>query len=363
MITIDRFSKQISAGVALLLCASWLNARADSDGFRQINLVSDQPGQARFTDPNSLNAWGLTFAFGDLFVVDNHAGVASFYRPSGHSEDLVLRIPSPAGPDATSAPTDLAFNESALFLAPHFQVMVGTESLPSLAIFVTEDGTIASWVPFRDSHQVVIAVDNSAAGAVYKGVALAHTHKGSFLYAANFHQGFVEMYDQHFNLVKTFTDSTVPADFAPFGIRFIGGHLYVTFAKQRPPDNADDQAGPGLGYVDVFDTEGNLVRRFASEGTLNAPWGMTLAPRHFGRFSNALLVGNFGDGRINAYHPRTGAFLGQLQDRHGNPIEIDGLWGLAFNPNSESDNSALYFTAGPNDEDDGLVGLLRPEHH
>jgi len=363
MTVIDRFSNKVSAGVVLLTCAFWLNVQADSDGFRQINLISDQPGQARFTDTNALNAWGLTFAFGDMFVVENHAGVASFYEPSGRSEDLVLRIPSPAGPDATSAPTDVAFNESALFGAQHFQVMVGTELLPSLAIFATEDGTIASWVPFLDSEQVVIAVDNSAAGAIYKSVALAQTHKGPFLYAANFHQGFVEMYDQNFSLVKTFTDSTVPADFAPFGIRFIGGKLYVTFAKQRPPDNVDDQAGPGFGYVDVFDTDGNLVRRFASEGALNAPWGMALAPHNFGRFKNALLVGNFGDGRINAYNTRTGAWLGQLQDRHGNPIEIDGLWGLAFNPDSESDSSALYFTAGPNDENDGLVGLLRLEHH
>src|SRR5213078_2057615 len=159
---------------------------------------------------------------------------------------------------------------------------------------------------------------------------LGRTRAGRFLYAANFKGGVVEMYDRNFHLVKTFTDTTLADGFAPFGIRNIFGHLFITFAKQKPPDNDDDQAGPGLGYVDVFDTNGNFLHRFASQGTLNAPWGLAVAPRHFGKFSHALLVGNFGDGAINAFNLRTGAFLGQLEDSDGNLIHIDGLWGLAF---------------------------------
>ena len=265
MTSINRTIRRRSAATLLALVATLATAKADKSHFyNQVNLVSDLPGQARFTDPYLLNPWGLSFVFGDLAVADNHAGVATFYRPSGHSEDLVLTIPSPAGPGTLAAPADMAFNEAALRESHGFDVMLNGESVPSLMLIVGEDGTISSWVPFFDSLQVVIAVDNSATGAIYKGVALAQTRHGKALFVSNFHQGFVEMYDQHFQLVKTFTDPTLPAGFAPFGIREIGGRLFVTFAKQKAPDNADDQAGPGLGYVDIFDTSGNLIRRCAS---------------------------------------------------------------------------------------------------
>ena len=170
------------------------------------------------------------------------------------------------------------------------------------------------------------------------------------------------MYDGRSHLVKSFTDSHLArASYAPFGLRVIGRHLFVTFAFKAAPDDGDETGGPGLGYVDEFDLAGNLVRRFASQGRLNAPWGLALAPHEFGKFGGALLVGNFGDGTINAYHPGTGAYLGQLADPQGNTIQIAGLWGLAVGP--ESDGPSLYFTAGPDDENHGLLGVIRPELH
>ena len=213
-----------------------------------------------------------------------------------------------------------------------------------------------------------MAVDRSTAtdqagdhGAVYKGLALVSTPAGKFLYATNFRFGAVEVFDSNFHLVNSFTDPTVPAGFAPFGIHNIGGNLYVTFAKQDAAKH-DDDAGPGHGFVDVFAPNGNLLQRLASRHRLNSPWAVTLAPATFGAFGGDILVGNFGDGRINAFNPATGQFLGQLRT-HGGPITISGLWGLRF-PNGllNVTPNALYFTAGINHETDGLLGDIVPAH-
>jgi uncharacterized protein (TIGR03118 family) len=348
---------------ALFAAAACMVVGASSawgQGYKRIDLASNVPGAARYTDGNLRNAWGLVASpSGRLIVANNGAGVGSFYAASGRPLSLVITIPAPEA-DATSTPTDVALNFSWDFRISH-----NGRTRPSLLLFVTEDGTIAGWHPDLDRTNAFIVVDNSGSEAVYKGVALGHTWAGRFLYAANFKAGIVEMYDRNFRLVKTFTDTNLPAGFAPFGIRNIFGRLVVTFAKQAPPENDDDLPGPGLGYVDVFSTSGRLLFRFASEGPLNAPWGLAVAPWNFGRFSNTLLVGNFGDGRINAYSLRTGAFLGQLKDKNGQPIEIDGLWGLAvgygsYSLNDYSGTRSVYFTAGPNDENDGLLGVLQP---
>jgi len=199
-------------------------------------------------------------------------------------------------------------------------------------------------------------------GAVYKGLAIASTSKGNFIYATNFNSGMVEMYDKDFKLVKTFTDPNVDANFAPFGIQNINGKLYVTFAKQKLPDKHDDDSGPGNGYVDVFDTDGTMIRRFASHGPLNSPWGLALAPEGFGEFGGHLLVGNFGDGRINAFDLHSGEFDSPLIDLQGNPLAINGLWALQFGAGGANNGKRnhLFFTAGIADEAHGLFGFIRP---
>jgi uncharacterized protein (TIGR03118 family) len=327
---------------------------ASPHGYRQVNLVSDQTGIARFMDANLVNPWGvLADAGGHLIVADNHAGVATFYNPARHPAALTITIPAPGG-EPGGAVTDLALNRS----VKSFIISSGTRHGESTLLFVTEDGTIAGWNHDVVPDQAVIAVDNSTAGAIYKSMALAANSRESRLYAANFGQGVVEIYDGGFHLVKSFTDADLSvAGYVPFAVRVIGGRLFVTYAFKASPTDGDETAGPGLGNVDEFDLGGNFVRRFASQGTLNAPWGLALAPRSFGKFGGALLVGNFGDGTINAYHPHTGAFLGQLSDSLGTVIHIEGLWGLAF----RSEGGSLYFTAGPDDENDGLLGVLRPE--
>jgi uncharacterized protein (TIGR03118 family) len=285
-------------------------------------------------------------------------------QPGPGNQQLVVSIPAPpsAGPGAAGAPDGTVFNPT----PDGFAVSKNGVSAPARFLFATEDGTIAGWNPTVDPTHAIIAVDRSTItdqagdhGAVYKGLALVSTPAGKFLYATNFRFGTIEVFDSNFHLVNSFTDPTVPAGFAPFGIHNIGGNLYVTFAKQDAAKQ-DDDAGPGNGFVDVFSPNGDLLQRLASQGRLNSPWAVTLAPPTFGAFGGDILVGNFGDGRINAYNPTTGQFLGQLRN-HGGPITISGLWGLRFPAGSLNVTpNALYFTAGPNDEADGLLGDIVP---
>jgi uncharacterized protein (TIGR03118 family) len=338
--------------------------QAKSGGFyRQTNLVSNIPGLARFTDSNLKNPWGLSHSpTSPWWVSDNGTGVSTLFRGDGTAVPLVVTIPPPGGSPAgtTSAPTGNVFNGTSDFV-----VTGNNGSGPSRFIFDTEDGTISGWNPNADPTNAILEVDNSASGAVYKGLAIGSNASGNFLYATNFHAGVVEMYGAQFNLVGTFTDAQLSTDcplpnqcFAPFGIQNINGNLYVTFALQDA-DKHDDAKGPGNGFVDVFDTSGNLIKRLISHGELNSPWGLALAPNGFGRFGKDLLVGNFGDGHINAYEPDTGAFRGQLKDHRGNPITIDGLWALGFgNGGTAGPTDTLFFTAGINDEADGLFGSI-----
>jgi uncharacterized protein (TIGR03118 family) len=237
-------------------------------------------------------------------------------------------------------------------------------SFSSVFIFDTEDGTISGWNPtFPDKSHAILAVDRSnvGKGAVYKGLAIGSNSSGTFIFATNFRFGTIEMFDSNFKLVRSFADQRLPQSFAPFGIQNIGGNLYVTFAKRNGAKH-DDVAGPGNGFVDVFDTSGNLIRRLIARGSLNSPWGLALAPANFGQFSNDLLVGNFGDGHINAFDPDTGAFLGQLRDQNGNSITIDGLWSLQFgNDAVAGPSNELFFTAGIDGEAHGLFGDIQSE--
>jgi len=339
-----------------------------SGAYVQRNLLSDLAGVARFQDPNLVNAWGLSHSpTGPWEVSDNGTGLATAYKGNGMGVPPVVTIPA-AGGGPGGAPTGNVFNPTSGFV-----ISQDGASGPSQFLFATEDGTISGWNPAVDPTHALIAVDRSAVqqgkflGAVYKGLALAQSGSASFLFATDFRFGVVEQFDAQFHLVRSFTDPVLAADcplrgqcFAPFGIQNIGGDLFVSFALQNKAHH-DDVAGPGNGFIDVFNTGGTLIGRFASGGTLNSPWGLALAPAGFGAFSNDLLVGNFGDGRINAFDPATGAFLGQLQNPAGHPIDINGLWGLAFgNGGLAGDATTLFFAAGLNDEADGLFGSIQP---
>lgn len=331
----------------------------ESRVYTRVNLVSDIDGVARFSDTNLVNPWGLAFGpTSPFWVADNNGHVSTLYNGRGQAfpvgSPLVVAIPTPTSPTG-GAPTGLVFSGGG-----DFMVSANSKSGPSIFLFSTEDGTILGWSPAVSVTSAVIAKDNSSSGAVYKGLAIADTPQGNFLYATNFHAAVVEMYDSNFSLVKTFTDPNVDTNFAPFGIQNIDGKLFVTFALQKLPDKHDDQSGPGNGFVDEFGTDGTMIRRFASHGTLNSPWGLALAPDGFGKFSHHLIVGNFGDGRINAFD-REGDFDAQLIDPEGNLLTINGLWALQFGNGAKNGGSRhkLFFTAGIADESHGLFGFIK----
>jgi uncharacterized protein (TIGR03118 family) len=337
--------------------------------YDQTNLVSDIPGLAAHTDPNLKNPWGTSVGPGSpIWVSDNHAGVTTLYDGAGNPQPRVVAIPAPpsAGSGAVGAPTGQAFNTFDPS-SSDFVISKNGVSGPAFFLFATEDGTIAGWNPNVDNAHAVIAVDRSTAtdgagdvGANYKGLALVTTPSGKFIYATSFRFGTVDVFDSHFNLVNRFTDPTIPAGFAPFGIHNIGGKLYVTFAKQGP-GKADDAARPGNGFVDVFAPNGDLLQRLVSGGRLDSPWAVTPAPPTFGAFGGDILVGNFGNGRIDVYDPTSGELQGELSRPGGGPIVIDGLWGLRFAPATPGAGpNTLFFTAGLNDEADGLFGAIVP---
>ena len=338
-------------------------------GYQRTDLVTDDPTAhpAAQTDPNLLNAWGLAASpTGPFWVADNHAGVSTLYdglgnpQTLGNPQPLVVTVPPPAGGAGPASPTGTVFNGSS-----NFVISDGTHSGPARFLFAAEDGTISGWNPNvpppARSSQAFLGVDNSAGSAIYKGIALNSGTSADRLYAADFHNGKVDVFDGGFHsiLPGSFADPNIPAGYAPFNVALISGAMYVAYAQQDA-DAEDDTAGPGHGFIDVFDTNGQLLKRFASQGVLNSPWGMTLAPADFGPFSNKLLVGNFGDGRVNAFDPATGAYEGTLQDSHGNPIQINGLWGLSFgNGVLNQPTDSLFFTAGPDAETHGLYGSIR----
>ncbi|HSX02662.1 MAG TPA: TIGR03118 family protein [Candidatus Saccharimonadia bacterium] len=339
----------------------------------ETKLASDVPGAAAALDPSLVNPWGLSHSpTGPWWISDNDAGSSSIYTGKGDVVAPAISIPAPDGTAHGGTPTGNVFNPVAATMPQAFAVKQGAVSGPSSFIFATEDGTIAGWNRSVNSASAVVAVNRSAAtdtrgdvGAVYKGLAFGSSYGQNYIYATNFRFGTVEMFDQNFHLVKSFTDSRLAADcplagqcYAPFGIQTIRGQLYVTFALQGP-DKHDDQAGAGHGFVDVFNADGTLQRRLIAGGQLNSPWGVALAPDSFGRFSDHLLVGNFGDGTINAYDVSSGNFDSKLKDQYGRAIQADGLWALAFgNDGAAGRQNELFFTAGLSDEAHGLFGKI-----
>jgi uncharacterized protein (TIGR03118 family) len=316
----------------------------------QVNLVSNGPIPASNTDPNLVDAWGIAASpTGPLWVGDRGTGLATVYDGSGTPGSPVVTIPG-------GSPTGVAFNP----VSGAFDLSPGDPSTSAVFLFVNEAGMISGWNPGVSPATAITTVDNSAAGAVYTGLAVADNGGSEFLYAANFHSGMVEMYGPDFSAAGSFTDSTLPPGYAPYNVADIGGDLYVTFAKQDAAGR-NPVAGLGNGYIDVFSPSGVMLSRFASNAPLDEPWGMALAPSNFGQFSGDLLVANHGDGRILAFDPATGAYLGPFIDGSNQPVVIDGLHGLIFgNGGSAGATNTLFFTAGPVGGSQGLLGTLTP---
>jgi len=319
-------------------------------GYKSTSLVSDTvtAGVAN-TDAKLVNAWGIAFnPTGFVWVANNGSDTSTLYDGNGVPQTLVVTT--------QPAPTGIVFNGS-----QDFKVSQGGVTAASPFVFASEGGMISGWSPTVNLHAVVNVVDGSSANKVYKGLATAAYLGLNYLYAADFHNNAIDVFDSTFApavLPGKFKDPGLPAGYAPFNIQAIGDKLYVAYAK-RAASGDDEQAGAGLGVVSVFDTGGNFVKQLAYGGALNAPWGLAMAPANFGAASNMLLVGNFGDGKINVYNPATGAFAGALAKGDSTPIVIDGLWGMAFGPgvNSQPTNT-LFFTAGPSDEKHGLYGRI-----
>jgi uncharacterized protein (TIGR03118 family) len=350
-LTYKTLSHYLCAGALLSAIAGSLSA---ANAYLVHNLVADQPGIADHTDPNLVDPWGNGFSAGSPFWVgDNGTGLATLYDGTGTPSSTVVEIPAAGG--GTNGPVSGVIVNS---VTTAFLLATGKQSQ---FIFCNEDGVISGWNSSVDATHARVLVDNSKSGAVYKGLAMGTIGSGPALYVANFNSGKVEVYDANMNPIVNagaFTNAAVPAGFAPFNIQVMNGKVFVVYAVPDA-EKHDDVAGPGNGYVSVYDMSGNLLQSLIAAGNLNSPWGLAIAPATFGDFGGALLVGNFGDGKINAYNPTTGALMGTLNDREGNPIVIPGLWSLNFGNGSKSDAATLYFTSGPNDENDGLMGSVQ----
>lgn len=358
-------------GSLVLLIIGLCPSLALGQHYVQTNLVSNTGAAPVVPDTNVRNAWGLVHgAATPWWVSNNFTGTSTLINASTTPvtiPSLVVGIPDPSGKVLMGGhPTAVLFNGSATDF-----ILDKTTTPPKQAIFIwaTEDGTIAAWNPGVKATEAVIKVDNSQIpkkdhGAVYKGATIAEIHGQKYILAANFRSGEIDVFDTNFmqqNVSKkAFRDNKLPKGFAPFNIQGIGPNVYVTYAKQDD-DQMDDVPGAGLGYVDVFSPEGELLQRLDHGNFLNAPWGVTLAPAFFGEFSHAVIVGNFGDGTIAAFNPVTGEFLGNMLTPSGSVLAITGLWGLSFgNGGPSGPGNTMFFTAGPNDEMDGLFGSLTP---
>jgi len=331
------------AGMSIVSMAS-----AQQAGYAQTNLVANTAGVANHTDAQLSNPWGISFIPGQAFwIANNNGGTSTVYDAQGLKNALVVGIPTATmNPCNPGCPTGTVANSQAGIFGN------------GVFLFDTEDGVIAKWT---GQGNAVIAVDNSSHGAVYKGLALLTNNEGTFLLAANFNSGMIDVFDPNFNptnLTGTLTDPNLPAGYAPHGVHVIGGLILVTYGMQDAAKH-DPVIGAGLGIVDAFSTEGVFRGRFATGGTLNAPWGVVTTPANFGTFSNAVLVGNFGDGTMSAFDT-AGNFLGQVTDSANHAIANPGLWDMVFGSGGTGDPNTLYFTAGGANQNTGLFATLLP---
>lgn len=326
----------------------------------QTNLISDIPGLAPTTDHLLVNPWGIArSATSPWWVADNGTGVSTIYtgagvpaeNPPGSGVQFVVNIPNAPGSTGNASPTGIVFNGGSAFHADRF-------------IFATEDGTIAGWNPVVDMLNAAIEVNHSGT-AIYKGLTISTFNGATFLYAADFHTGAIEVFDANFQphtfSTTAFVDSQLPDGFAPFNVQAVGSAVVVTFAKQDK-DAEDEVAGKGLGFVDVFTPNGVLLMRLESGPWLDAPWGVALAPANFGELSSRLLIGNFGSGLIAAFDAEDGSFVSFLKQSPGAAMRINGLWGLGFgNDAGAGPSNTLFFAAGHANEHHGIFGTITPK--
>lgn len=351
-----------SSVVPMQTIQAGMAAAAATPSFIQTDLISDTAMPGVVTDPNLVNPWGVSFGpTSPFWISENNSGVASVDSVSGATvtPNVIPAVTIP-GPTAgtTSSPTGQVFN-------PFPTAFVLPNGSPATFLFATEDGTIAGWNTGTQASLVVNDANNVGAGdatgmtgAVYKGMAIGMSSSGPTLYVANFRHGTVDMFNSTFAPVKSFTDPTVPAGYAPFNVQVLGSTLYVTYAQQDAVKH-DDVPGAGHGFVDAFDLNGNMLGRIGSGGTLDSPWGLAIAPPTFGGFAGDLLVGNFRDGTINVFNQTTDQFLGQLAGVGGTPLAIPGLWSLTTGNGAAGGNpDTIYFTAGPGNEMHGLFGSI-----
>jgi uncharacterized protein (TIGR03118 family) len=337
----------IKTTLLVLITMAFAAAFARADTYSWTNFQSDIAGVAQHVDPNLVNPWGMSVSSGGtIWVSDNGTGVSTLYHQDGTAASLVVTIPTAARNRDVGNPTGQVFNGTEFF-----QVTKNGNSAPAFFIFVSEDGSISGWNPTLDATHAIIAVDNGTNRgvnrAIYKGATLGEADGHNFLYATDFHTGKVHTFDENFHQVNPggFVDPNLPAGYGPFGIRNFNGEIFVTYAKQDAK-REDDVHCPGCGFVNVFDTSGNFLRRLISNGNLNAPWGLALVE------GSNLWVGNFGDGLINNYDPVSGNFIETLMRAAGTPRQFDGLWDLL------PLGSGVYFTAGIADEEHGLFGII-----
>ncbi len=337
-----------------LLAIAFLSLSAAAQKVDVTYLTSDIANAATNHDANLVDAWGVSISpVGPWWVADRATGLSTLYNGTGVPQSLVVTIPSGSG-SGTGSPTGTVFNATSSF-------KINGQTTPFL--FCTLDGTISGWY---SGTTAFIAVNNHSSGAIYTGMALASAGGSNYIYVANLNSGAIEAYDTNYQLHSfgsgAFVDSTLPAGYAPFNIQAIGTNLVVAYAKQNSSRNFV-VPGPGNGYVDVFDTSGNLVVRMQHNLFMNAPWGLVQAPANFGGFSNDLLIGQFGSGGMTAYNLSTGAWIGNVLDANDLAFKIDGLWALAFgNGTSGGPTTTLYFTSGPYGGNHGIFGSIVPHN-
>jgi uncharacterized protein (TIGR03118 family) len=335
----------LGLSVGLMLAAFSSTALAQ---YKLAKLTSNLSGQAKNTDSLLVNGWGLVYAPGGPFwVSDNGTGWSTLYDGMGTPQALQVVVPAFNGTSG-GTPTGIVFNGSQEF---------NVQGWPAIFLFATLDGTISGWAPQSNPTQAIVAVNNWSSGAVYTGLAITSNSSGNFLFAADTANNKVDIYDGSFNLVTSFTDTTVPAGFTPFGISDISGQVYVSFA--------DSTGGPG-GYIDIFTEAGVFVKRLAQGKPLNQPWGFAVAPKNFGSLSGALLIGNNVNfaSTINGFSLKNGQFVGTIKNSAGKPIVIDQLWGIDFGggagPSVNGNKNQLFFAAGPANNVNGLFGFIEP---